>query len=134
MQKIFAVFVACIFGNKKFRSRKKCCSQDFMSFYRLQKNNFGQQFPYLFAPPPPKKKLLYSHSKPTFILFFSEIQNSYAEKNCCFRIQNRYNQLFKYIKKKVRFWQKIWKKLMRVVSKKIRFSQPFGVKLKIKNL
>jgi len=69
MQKIFAVFVACIFGNKKFRSRKKCCSQDFMSFYRLQKNNFGQQFPYFFSPPPKKNCFIRIQSRLLFYFF-----------------------------------------------------------------
>ena len=49
-----------------------------MSFYRSQKNNFGQQFPY-FAP-----KTAVFANKIDFYFIFSEIQNSDPKKRAVF--------------------------------------------------
>ena len=60
-----------------------------MSFYRSQKNNFGQQFPYFYLI------TAFFAAKTDFHFIFPEIQNLYAEKNCCFQSLNRYpKQIF----------------------------------------
>ena len=73
------------FWNKKFICRKKCCFRRISWVFRAdQKNNFDQQFPYF------PQKTAFFEVKTGFHFIFSEKKNSYAEKKCCFRSQNRY--------------------------------------------
>jgi hypothetical protein len=102
-----------------------------------KKNIFGPQFPYLSL-----EKLLFLQPKQTFIVFFSETKNSYAEKSAVFaEFMSFYRppkfflgNIFKYVKKKSSIFAENMKKVGVCRFKKVRFSHPFGVKLKIKNL
>ena len=139
MQKIIAVFVAkpvsktnfyCIFGNEKFRSTKKCCFRRISWVFIVHKNII---LPSNFCIYPPKTAFF--AFKTDFHFNFSDIKNSYAEKNYWFRSQTRYPKpTFQIYEKKSAIFAENMKKVDACRFKKVRFSQSFRAKLKIKNL
>ena len=81
-------------------------------------------------------------AKTNFHFIFCGIKNSYAEKSAVFAEFHEFlsspnyflGNIFKYVEKNSAIFAENMKKVGVCCFKKVRFSQPFGAKLKIKNL